>query len=50
MKRLPAQSGTYTVVESTVGVAETSPPVVKVHFGSSLDAFFVVRVCSKGLL
>src|SRR6266404_131772 len=32
-KRLPSQSGKYTASPSTVGVAETSLPVVNTHFG-----------------
>src|SRR6267143_2295498 len=32
-KRLPPQSGKSTASPSTVGVAETSPPVVNTHFG-----------------
>src|SRR5882757_4543245 len=32
-KRLPSQSGKYTASRSTVGVAETSLPVVNTHFG-----------------
>src|SRR3954468_13905446 len=33
--RLPAQSGKYTALPATVGVADTSLPVVNTHFATS---------------
>src|SRR5580704_10503218 len=49
-KRLPPQSGKYTASPSTVGVAETSPPVVKTHFGFRLWTFVGLIECSAGWL
>src|SRR6266481_5992340 len=49
-KRLPAQSGKYTASPSTVGVAETSPPVVNTHFGFSSLTLAGLMECSAGWL
>src|SRR5690242_6284014 len=44
--RFPPQSGTYTALPSTVGVAETSPPVVKIHFTANWFTLLGERMCS----
>src|SRR6266403_3013685 len=49
-KRLPPQSGKYTASPSTVGVAETSPPVVNTHFGLRLLTLAALIACSAGWL
>src|SRR6266481_2474381 len=49
-KRLPAQSGKYTASPSTIGVAETSPPVVNTHFGFSSLTLAGLMECSAGWL
>src|ERR1700757_475822 len=49
-KRLPAQSGKYTASPATVGVAETSPPVVNTHFGFRPLTFLGLIECSAGWL
>src|ERR1700757_384790 len=49
-KRLPAQSGKYTASPSTVGVAETSPPVVNTHFVLRPLTLFGPIECSAGWL
>src|SRR4029077_18565333 len=49
-KRLPPQSGKYTASPSTVGVAETSPPVVNTHFVVSPLTLAVPIECSEGWL
>src|SRR6266403_4193148 len=49
-KRLPAQSGKYTASPSTVGVAETSPPVVNTHFGIRSLTLAGLMECSAGWL
>src|SRR3954471_17496964 len=47
-KRLPPQSGTYTAFPSTAGVAETLPPVLATHLGTSCAAVAVLITCSAG--
>src|SRR6267378_3435764 len=49
-KRFPAQSGKYTASPSTVGVAETSPPVVNTHVGFSSLTLAGLIECSAGWL
>src|SRR6266853_5133213 len=49
-KRLPPQSGKYTASPSTVGVAETSPPVVNTHFGFRPLTLVGLIECSAGWL
>src|SRR5438477_9063522 len=49
-KRFPSQSGKYTASAATVGVAETSPPVVNTHFGDSRFTFAGFIKCSAGWL
>src|SRR6266852_5128639 len=49
-KRLPPQSGKYTASPSTVGVAETSPPVVNTHFGARPWTLAGLMECSAGWL
>src|SRR5882724_9861595 len=49
-KRLPPQSGKYTASPSTVGVAETSPPVVNTHFGLRPLTLAGLIECSAGWL
>src|SRR5467141_3092358 len=49
-KRLPPQSGKYTASPSTVGVAETSPPVVNTHFGFRPLTSEGLMECSAGWL
>src|ERR1700747_3213405 len=49
-KRLPAQPGKYTASPSTVGVAETSPPVVNTHFGLRPLTLSGPIKCSAGWL
>src|SRR5882762_3509753 len=49
-KRLPPQSGKYTAFPSTVGVAETSPPVVNTHFGVRPLTLAGLMECSAGWL
>src|SRR5712672_232691 len=49
-KRLPSQSGKYTASPSTVGVAETSPPVVNTHFGLRPLTLTGLIECSAGWL
>src|SRR5258707_4850826 len=49
-KRLPPQSGKYTAFPSTVGVAETSPPVVNTHFGARPLTLAGLMECSAGWL
>src|SRR6267378_22129 len=46
--RFPPQSGKYTASPSTVGVAETSPPVVNTHFGVSPLTLSGLMECSAG--
>src|SRR5882757_6988017 len=48
--RFPPQSGKYTASPSTVGVAETSPPVVNTHFGRRPLTLFGAIKCSAGWL
>src|SRR6266481_9963685 len=48
--RFPPQSGKYTASPSTVGVAETSPPVVNTHFGFRPLTFLGLIECSAGWL
>src|SRR5216684_7820805 len=48
--RFPPQSGKYTASPSTVGVAETSPPVVNTHFGVRPLTLAGLIVCSAGWL
>src|SRR5258708_1593383 len=48
--RFPPQSGKYTASPSTVGVAETSPPVVNTHFGVRPMTLAGLIVCSAGWL
>src|SRR5712672_319008 len=48
--RFPPQSGKYTASPSTVGVAETSPPVVNTHFGFSSLTLAGLMECSAGWL
>src|SRR5882724_2644870 len=48
--RFPPQSGKYTASPSTVGVAETSPPVVNTHFGVRPLTLAGVMECSAGWL
>src|ERR1700686_4766526 len=45
-KRLPAQSGKKTASPATVGVAETSPPVVNTHFGVRFLTLAGLMECS----
>src|SRR5258708_23433103 len=49
-KIFPAQSGTKIVVGPTVGVAETSTPVVKNHLGPREPTFAAPRYDSAGWL
>src|SRR4029077_17464875 len=49
-KRLPPQSGKKTASPSTVGVAETSPPVVNTHFGARPFTLAGLMECSAGWL
>src|SRR5882762_434422 len=49
-KRLPPQSGKYTASPSTVGVADTSPPVVNTHFGLRPLTLAGLMECSVGWL
>src|SRR6266446_743796 len=44
--RFPPQSGKYTASPATVGVAETSPPVVNTHFGVRLLTLAGLIECS----
>src|SRR6267143_302303 len=46
--RFPPQSGKYTASPSTVGVAETSPPVVNTHFGLKPVTLAGLMECSVG--
>src|SRR5450759_4742275 len=46
--RFPAQSGKYTASPNTVGVADTSPPVVKAHLTPSAEPFIGPILCSSG--
>src|SRR5437868_107601 len=48
--RFPPQSGKYTASSATVGVADTSPPVVNTHFGESRFTFAGLIKCSAGWL
>src|SRR6267154_1851173 len=48
--RFPPQSGKYTASPSTVGVAETSPPVVNTHFGVRPLTLAGLMECSLGWL
>src|SRR6266404_691027 len=47
-KRLPSQSGKYTASPSTVGVAETSLPVVNIHLGLRPLTLARLIECSAG--
>src|SRR6266478_184533 len=47
-KRFPPQSGKYTASPSTVGVAETSPPVVNTHLGDRFLTLAGPIECSAG--
>src|SRR4051812_25016200 len=47
-KRLPPHSGTYTAFPSTAGVAETLPPVLATHLGTSCAAVAVLITRSAG--
>src|ERR1700719_2705331 len=47
-QRLPPQSGKKTASPSTVGVAETSPPVVNTHFGARPLTLAGLTECSAG--
>src|ERR1700693_2100809 len=49
-KRSPPQSGKKTASPSTVGVAETSPPVVNTHCSLSLSTLAGLMECSAGWL
>src|SRR6266436_2792839 len=48
--RFPPQSGKYTASPSTVGVAETSPSVVNIHFSFSSLTLAGLMECSVGWL